>query len=69
METKNSFKSLTIQAAMFVAFLEALPRIVGEIDVAIPADLMTNDLILTVLKYAGIIVVIYGRMRAKTKLT
>jgi len=70
METKNKLKSLTIQGAAFVLFLESLPRIISEINNAIPSvDLMANPLIVELLKYAGIAVIVYGRLRAKTKLT
>jgi len=70
METKNKLKSLTIQAAAIIGLLEVLPSIINEINVALPSvDLTTNPLVITILKYASIIVVIYGRLRAKTKLT
>ena len=69
MDTKNKLKSLTIQGAAVIAFLETLPVIINEINTAVPdLNITANPLVVTVLKYAAIAVVIYGRLRAKTVL-
>jgi len=69
METKNKLKSLTIQAGSMIILLQSLPMLVAEVDKMVPMDLSTNPKVIAGLTIASGIVAIYGRLRAKTKLT
>ena len=66
MGDKKWYQSLTIVAASIVGFLQFIPEIIGEIDKAIPMDLSTNPAVIKLLSIIGVIVAIYGRVKANT---
>lgn len=68
MQTKKAFQSLTIQAASLIGILEGMPFIVAEINKHTAGDLMADPTVLLFLKICSLIVVVYGRLRADTKI-
>lgn len=69
MGEKKWFQSITIWGAGAVGLLQALPTLIATIDAAIPGlNLSINPVVIQVLSIAATIVVIYGRLTAKTTL-
>lgn len=68
MEQKPWFNSITIWGAKIVAVATFLPDLVALMDAKLGLSLATNPIVMKILAAAGLVVIIYGRLTAKTAL-